>query len=83
MCAQHNKQPTDTINSIYELPSLAQVMKYQHDAAGHPTKSMWIKAINAGFFALWPMLTAGAVINYFPKSTETQKGYMRQQRHGV
>ena len=45
--------------------------------------TMWIKAINAGFFALWPMLTARSVNMYFSESPETQKGHMRQQRQEV
>jgi hypothetical protein len=52
----HSEQ--DMVNSVYELPSTEQVIAWYHAAAGYPTKSTWIKAIDAGFFATWPMLTS-------------------------
>ena len=71
------------IINVYELPSLKQVIKYYHTAAGYLTKTMWIKAINEGFFATWPLLTTRAVNKCFPESPETQKDHMWQQRQGV
>ena len=60
-----------------------QVIQYYHAAARFPTKATWLKAINIGFFATWPMLIAKAVAKYFLESNETQKGHMQQQWQGV
>ena len=68
------KQQQKGINSVYELLSIKQVIRYHHLAAGFPTKTSWLKAINAGLFVSWPMLTARAVAKYFSESTKTQKG---------
>ena len=66
----------ETVNSVYELPNLEQVIAWYHAAAGYPTKTTWLKAIEAGFFATWPMLTAKAVKKHFPESDETTKGHL-------
>ena len=71
------------INSVDELPRIEQVIRYLHAAAEYPAKTTWIKAINAGFFALWLILTMKAVDKYSSESTKTQKGHMQQQRQGV
>ena len=41
---QHNQQQMSSINNVYELPSIEQVIKCHHAAAGYPAKTMWIKA---------------------------------------
>jgi hypothetical protein len=46
--------PIEFVNSVYELPNLEQVIAWYHAAAGYPTKTTWIKAIEAGFYATWP-----------------------------
>ena len=56
------------INNVYELSSIEQVMNYHDTVAGYPTKTTWIKAINAGFFAMWPLLTAQVANKYFLES---------------
>lgn len=70
-------------SNVYDLPSTEQVVRYLHAAAGFPTKATWLKAINDGFYATWPMINARNVNKYFPESEETQKGHMRQKRSGV
>jgi hypothetical protein len=66
--------------NVYDLPS---TIRYLHAAAGFPTKSTWLQAINAGFYATWPMLTTKNVSKHFPESEETQKGHMKQVRSSV
>ena len=74
---------TEFSNSVYELPNTEQVIAWYHAAAGYPTKATWIKAIDAGFYATWPMLTSKAVRKHFPESEETTKGHMRRVKSGV
>ena len=69
-------QHLSSISNVYELPSIEQVIKYNHVAVGYTKKTMWIKAINTGLFAPWPILTVRAVSKYYPETTKTQKGHM-------
>ena len=58
----------EAINNVYELPSLTEVIQYYHAMAGFPTTVTWLKVINAGYFATWPMLTAkAAAAKHFPE----------------
>ena len=75
--------PDEFVNSVYELPNTEQVVAWYHAAAGYPTKATWLKAINAGFYATWPLLTAKAVRKHFPEHTETDKGHMKRVKSGV
>jgi phosphopantetheinyl transferase (holo-ACP synthase) len=73
----------ETAANVYSLPSIAQVIKYQHAAAGFPIKETWLKAIVCGYYASWPGVTATNVKKYCPKYVETQKGHMKKQRQNV
>ncbi len=44
-------------NSVYDLPSTEQAIKWMHTICGYPVKSTWFKAIKAGNYVGWPMLT--------------------------
>ena len=57
--------------------------KYYHATAGFPANTTWLKAIKAEFYATGTMLTTTAVMKHFLELDETQKGYMRQNKHGV
>ena len=70
-------------NSVYDLPSIEQGIKWMHAVCGYPVKSTWLKAIKAGNFIGWPLLTAANVTKYFPESDETTKGHMNQTRKNV
>ena len=48
-------------NNVYNLPSISQMVRYLHAAAGFPIKEMWIKAIKAGNYNTWPTLTMSTV----------------------
>ena len=82
---RENGQPgyIEAAANVYNLPSIAQVIKYHHAAAGFPTKDTWVKAIKAGFYVSWPGLTAEAASKHFPESEETQKGHLKKQRQNV
>jgi hypothetical protein len=73
----------ESVNNVYDLPSINQTVKYLHAAAGFPTKETWLKAINAGNFTTWPTINANIVRRHFPESDETAKGHMKKQRQGV
>jgi hypothetical protein len=46
-------------------------------AVGYPTKATWIKVIDAGFLATWPLLTSKAVRKHFLEAVEATKGHMQ------
>jgi len=49
-------------NSVYGLPSTERAIKWLHALCGYPVKSTWIKAVQAGNFIGWPMLTPKNVL---------------------
>ena len=70
-------------NSVYDLPSTEECIKWMHAACGFPVKSTWIKAIEAGNFQGWPLLTTKRVKKYYPETTETPKGHLNQVRQNI
>ncbi len=77
------KQALRQANSMYDLPSIEQAVKWMHAVCGYPVKSMWMRAIRAGNYVGWPMLTEKNVSKYYPESDETLKGHMNQARKNV
>ena len=49
-----------------------------HAVCGYPVKSTWLKAVKAGNYIGWPLLTIRNVNKYYPETTETPKGHMNQ-----
>lgn len=70
-------------NSVYDLPSVEQGIKWMHAVCSYPVKSTWSNAIKAGNFQGWPLLTVANVKRYYPESDETPKGHMAQARQNV
>ena len=70
-------------NSVYDLPSIEQAIKWMHAVCGYPVKSTWLRAIKAGDYVGWPMLTEQNVSKYYPKTDETIKGQMNQTQKNV
>jgi hypothetical protein len=70
-------------NSIYDLPSTEQAIKWMHAICGYPVKLTWLKAIKASNYVGWPMLMERNVQKYYPKATETAKGHLNQTRKNV
>jgi hypothetical protein len=70
-------------NSVYNLPSTEQAIKWMHAVCGYPVKSTWLKAIKAGNYVGLPMLTERNVQKYYPETIETAKGHLNQTRKNV
>jgi hypothetical protein len=51
-----------------------------HTICGYPVKLTWLKAIKAGNYMSWPMLTERNVQKYYPETIETAKGHLNQTR---
>ena len=54
-----------------------------HAVCGYPVKLTWLKAIKAGNYIGWPMLTECNVNKYYPETSEISKGHMNQMRKNV
>ena len=80
---KHSKHKLRQANSVYDLPSTEQAIKWMHAVCGYPVKSTWIAAIEAGNYIGWPLLTARNVKKYYPETTATPKGHMNQTRKNV
>ena len=80
---QTTRKKRKEVSNVYNLPYVAQTIKYLHAPASYPVEDTWIKAINAGNYTTWPGITTAAVRKHFPKSDETQKGHMKRQQQGV
>jgi hypothetical protein len=61
-------------NSVYNLPSTKQAIKWMHAVCGYPVKLTWLKAIKAGNYIGWPMLTERNVQKYYPETPKPQRG---------
>jgi hypothetical protein len=70
-------------NSVYDLPSTEQAIKWMHAVCGYPVKSTWLKAIKAGNYIGWQMLTERNVNKYYSETSEMPKGHMNQTRKNV
>jgi hypothetical protein len=70
-------------NSVYDLPSTKQAIKWMHAVCGYPVKLTWLKDIKAGNYVGWPMLNEHNIQKYYPKTIETPKGHLNQMRKNV
>jgi hypothetical protein len=70
-------------NSVYDIPSTEQAIKWMHVICGYPIKSTWLKAIKAGNYVGWPMMTERNVKKYNPKTIKTAKGHLNQTRKNI
>ena len=70
-------------NSIYDLPTIEEAIRWMYAVCGYPVKSTLIKAIKAGNFTGWPMLNKRNVANYYPETTKTPKENLNQTRKNV
>ena len=77
---------TITQHTIYLLrldKTKSQLASYLHAAAGCPTKSTSIQAINNGNFITWPGLTSKLISKHLPLSLPTLKGRLSQQHQNI
>ena len=77
------RQHLQQANSVYDLPSTEEAIKWMHAVCGYPVKSTWLKAVKAGNYTGWPLLTERNVSKYYPETTETPKGHLNQARKNV
>ena len=68
---------------MYDLPSVASLVRYLHGAAGFLTKRTWLNAIKADRFDTWPGLNYYNASTYLPQATETIKEHMTKTRKGI
>ena len=47
----------EVAHNVYELPTLGDGIKWMHAVCGYPAKDTWLKAIRAGNFVRWLLLT--------------------------
>ena len=67
------RQTLRQANSVYDLPSIEHAIKWMHAVCGYPVKTMWVKAVKAGNFVGWPLLTVKNINKYYPKTDEMPK----------
>ena len=77
------RQTLQQANSVYDLPSIKHAIKWMHAVCGYPVKTTWVKAVKAGNFVGWPLLTVKNINRYYPETDETPKGHIHQQRKNV
>jgi hypothetical protein len=77
------RQHLQQANSVYDLPSTEEAIKWMHAVCGYPVKSTWLKAVKAGNYTGWSLLTERNVSKYYPETTETPKGHLNQARKNV
>jgi len=70
-------------NSVYDLPSIEQAIKWMHALCRYPVETTWSKAAKAGIFVGWPLLTEKNINKYYPEMDKTPKGHMNQQQKNV
>jgi hypothetical protein len=51
------RKKLEQANSVYDSPSTEQAIKWMHAVCVYPVKSTWLKAIKAGNYIGWPLLT--------------------------
>jgi hypothetical protein len=73
----------ESANSVYELPSTKEMVRFLHAALGYPTKATMLTAAKQGNLVTFPGLTPKNISRHFPESDETQKGHMKQTKQGV
>ena len=67
----NSKQATLAAYSAYDLPSVADLIKYVHAEAGYPVRSTWLKSIGAGKYSSLPGLTLTNATKYCPSAEST------------
>ena len=63
-------------NSVYNLQSTEQAVKWMNTVCGYPVKSTWINVIKAGNFMRLPMLTETNIKKYYLEISKTPKGHL-------
>ena len=67
-------------NSIYDLPTTEEAIRWMHTVCVYPVKYTLVKAIKAGNFTGWTILNKRNVAKYYPDITETPKGNLNKTK---
>ena len=78
-----SKKYLQEANSVYDLNTTEEYIKWMHAVCGYPVKSTWIKAIKAGNIIGWTMLNKRNVAKYYPETKDILKGNMNRTRKNV
>jgi hypothetical protein len=73
----------ETINVIFDLPSLRETFLWYHASAGFIPKETFIDAICNKNYATWPKLTVTLINQYYPHLDETVKVHIKGQCQGI
>jgi hypothetical protein len=76
----NNQNKPGQANNILPAGTIADTVKFLHQACFSPATSIFIKTIEHGNFVTWPMLTSENVKKYLPKSEATAMGHLDQQQ---
>ena len=78
----HSAFPSATVNAAVALSTDAAFVKYTHAALGSPSLSTLSRAVQRGYFHLYPRLTASILSANLPTSMATAQGHLDQHRQG-
>ena len=78
----HLAFPSAMVNAAVALSTDAAFIKYAHAALGSPSLSTLTKAVQRGYFHLYPRLTASILSANLPTSMATAQGHLDQHRQG-
>jgi hypothetical protein len=67
----------------YEQKSIQDTITYLHACCFSPVTDTWLKSIQNGHFATWPLVTVENVRKYLCKSYGTAKGHLNQIRQNI
>eukprot|EP00804_Cyclotella_cryptica_P013537 CCRYP_021093-RA/>CCRYP_021093-RA protein AED:0.19 eAED:0.14 QI:0/0/0/1/1/1/4/0/1001 len=82
-----SRHPAPQVSSIYECKNTNQLINFYYATMGYPVISMWIKAIDKGYFRGWRGLTSDLTsdrVRCFVKTSQpSEQGHMNQRRAGI
>ena len=77
------EQPTMSLNTVIDKPTIAERIKFYHASLFSPTLDTLAKAVSAGYLTTFPTFTVKQLRKFPPRSEATVKGHMRAQRKGL
>ena len=77
------EQTTLGVYSAYDLPYVADLVRYFHAALGYSVRSTWLNGITSVNYESYPGLTYNNASRYFPSADKTIKVHMVHTRQGV
>ena len=77
--------PQNVPGNISNKPTVSteEAIRWMHAVCRYPIKSTWLKAVKAGNYIGWLLLTERNVNKYYPETTETPKGHMNQTQKNM